>query len=311
MPRRPGMDTIQVGLRVDVDTFRGTRDGVPPLCALFARHAMLASFFFSVGPDNMGRHLWRLVRPTFLWKMLRTRATRLYGWDILLKGTLWPGPVIGEKLGHIMRATAEAGHEVGLHAWDHYAWQTHLEMMDHDTIHQVLHQGVALLTDILGYPPTCSAAAAWKAHDLVLLAKSGYPFVYNSDCRGDSVFSPVVHGTRLAQPQIPVTLPTYDEVIGRQGIGDTNYNDYLLALLRPGRLNVLTVHAEVEGRGRLDLFARFIERALAQGVSFVPLGALLSEAAPIGTATLRAQTIPGRDGWVACQQATMTPETES
>ena len=175
---------MRIGLRIDVDTFRGTRYGVPALCRLLADHAVNASFFFSVGPDNMGRHLLRLIRPHFFLKMLRTKASSLYGWDILFRGTLWPGPIIGRKLGHIIRSVSDAGHEVGLHAWDHHGWQANIERMKSDAIFHSLDRGVALLTGILDRQPTCSAVPAWKCNDLVLLEKVKFPFSYNSDCKG-------------------------------------------------------------------------------------------------------------------------------
>jgi undecaprenyl phosphate-alpha-L-ara4FN deformylase len=292
---------MRIGLRIDVDTFRGTRTGVPSLCRILARHDIKASFFFSVGPDNMGRHLWRLLRPAFLWKMLRTRAARLYGWDVLLRGTLWPGPVIGKKLAGVIRDTARAGHEVGLHAWDHHAWQAHIDRMDAGAIRQSLDRGVEMLSQLLGHPPTCSAVPGWKCNDLVLEEKAGFAFHYNSDCRGDSIFRPIVDGRELHQPQVPVTLPTYDEVIGRDGVSNDHYNEYLLGLLRPDQLNVLTVHAEVEGIVCLHMFEQFVKDALSLGHEFVPLGALLQEPPPVGTARIAAGEIHGREGWVACQ----------
>ena len=292
---------IKIGLRIDVDTFRGTKLGVPNLCEVLAKHEIKASFFFSVGPDNMGRHLWRLLRPAFLRKMLRTRASSLYGWDILFKGTFWPGPVIGEKLGKIIRSTSDAGHEVGLHAWDHHAWQAHLDTMDGDAIHRSLKRGVELLTRILGRPPACSAVPAWKCNDLVLLEKDKFSFDYNSDCRGTNIFLPLVEGRELAQPQIPVTLPTYDEVIGQNRVSNRNYNDYLLSLLEQERLNVLTIHAEVEGINYLEMFDRFIKMAQSREASFIPLGILIKGSPPAGRSAIIAKEIPGRAGWVSYQ----------
>ncbi|OIN95972.1 MAG: 4-deoxy-4-formamido-L-arabinose-phosphoundecaprenol deformylase [Deltaproteobacteria bacterium CG1_02_45_11] len=292
---------MKIGLRLDVDTFRGTKCGVPNLCQVLADHSVLASFFFSVGPDNMGRHLWRLIRPSFLWKMLRTRALSLYGWDILLKGTFRPGPIIGEKLANIIHSAADAGHEVGLHAWDHYAWQTHIDTMTGSAVHLSLKKGVELLKQILGRSPVCSAAAGWRCNNLTLLEKAKFPFRYNSDCRGESLFYPLVEGTVLSQPQIPVTLPTYDEVIGRNGISNTNYNDYMLSLFKPGQLNVLTIHAEIEGMACLAMFDRFLKMAQSIGVSFIPLGTFLLEDTPAWQAVIAPRSVPGRAGWVSCQ----------
>lgn len=293
---------MKVGLRIDVDTFRGTRLGVPNLCAILAEHSAKATFFFCVGPDNMGRHLWRLLRLAFFLKMMRTKAASLYGWDILFKGTFWPGPVIGKKCAPIICAAADGGHEIGLHAWDHHQWQAHLDTMTDEQIYDAVKKGADQLAKILGRHPVCSAAPAWKCNDAALVAKSKFDFKYNSDCRGQSIFSPVVNGQTLSQPQIAVTLPTYDEAIGKNGITDDNYNDYILSLLKPSALNVLTIHAEVEGIAKLDLFGDFLKKAQAKGVSFVPLGELLNESPPRDHAAVVAKEIPGREGWLAYQE---------
>jgi undecaprenyl phosphate-alpha-L-ara4FN deformylase len=292
---------MNVGLRIDADTLRGTRYGVPNLLQLLAGHNIKASFFFSVGPDNMGRHIWRLLRPSFLFKMLRTKASSLYGWDILLKGTLWHGPVIAKKTGLIMRSAMEAGHEIGLHAWDHHAWQVHIEDMDSDAVYHSIKQGFETLSKAIGKSPASSAAPGWRSSDAALLAKSEFPFMYNSDCRGENIFFPLVNGKIMSQPQIPVTLPAYDEVIGHNGISDRNYNEYIISLFKPERLNILTIHAEVEGMACLDMFDLFLKAAQSKGISFMPLGTFLTDDLKIKHSTIIKKTIHGREGWVSCQ----------
>lgn len=292
---------MKVGLRIDVDTFRGTRDGVPGLCRVLAKHGVRGTFFFSVGPDNMGRHLWRLLRPSFFWKMLRTRAGSLYGWDILLRGTLWPGPLIGKHLSHVIRTTAEAGHEIGLHAWDHHHWQAHISSMDASAIDQDLQRGLRTLQRILGRTPSCTASPGWRCTDTVLIRKAGFALDYNSDCRGSEIFLPVVDGQPLAQPQVPVTLPTYDELVGRANMTARGFNDHLLSLIHPERLNVLTIHAEVEGMIHRPLFDQFLERLLNRGGRIVPLKEMLRDLHTLPRAPMVQGILPGREGCVACQ----------
>ena len=299
-----------IGLRVDVDTIRGTRYGVPNLCKLFADQSMFATFFFSVGPDNMGRNLWRLIRPSFFAKMLRSQAANLYGWDILLKGTLWPGPVIGEKCASIIQAASNSGHEIGLHAWDHYSWQAHSDAMTDKAIYLSIKKGFDLLAQIIGAPPVCSAAPGWRCNNTTLLEKAKFPFKYNSDCRGETIFKPKVYGKKLAQVQIPTTLPTYDEVISRNGISNKHYNAYMLSLIKPDRLNVLTIHAEAEGMVCLNMFEEFLKNARSMGATFVPLGNLLDENAfPVLDGTIVKKSVCGREGWVSWQASDSRSDT--
>ena len=292
---------IAAGLRIDVDTLRGTRDGVPRLLDALDEAGVHATFFFSVGPDNMGRHLWRLVRPRFLWKMLRSRAASLYGWDILLAGTAWPGRPIGREYGHLMREARRRGHEVGLHAWDHHAWQCNAGRWDARELAVDIERGVKTLQDILGAAVECSAAAGWRADQRVIEAKEAFGFRYNSDCRGHSLFRPRLADGHLGAPQVPVDLPTYDEV-ARPGFSEAAYTDTLLGRMRPGALNVYTVHAEVEGIALAEEFRRLLREARAQGIGFGPLGALLpADTRQLPAGALRRGEIPGREGWLGVQ----------
>lgn len=295
---------MKIGLRIDVDTLRGTRRGVPALLRCLETLGVRASFFFCVGPDNMGRHVWRLLRPDFLKKMRRTHAAGLYGWDILLRGTLGPGPDIAHRAGTVISQTAAMGHEIGLHAWDHWAWQTRIERMTPAAIRHSLERGAERLEQLTGKAPVCSAAPAWKCTPGVLREKSRFAFAYNSDCRGHTIFYPRAGHEIFPQPQIPVTLPTYDEVVGRKRIAPADFNAYLFSRLRPGALNVLTIHAEVEGIACLALFSEFAHSAGVKGIALVPLGELLADTRRIESAAMVAAETPGRQGWLALQEGT-------
>ncbi len=290
------------GLRIDVDTLRGAQQGVPRLLDLLKREKIKATFFFSVGPDNMGRHLWRLFKPAFLWKMLRTNAPILYGWNILRCGVVGCGPDIGRNVIEIIHRTVAEGHEVGLHAWDHHKWQS-MNMDKPGAVTQEIRLGFERLAEILGTEPLSSAAPAWRAPAVVLTAKRAFPFLYNSDCRGTDCYLPILPDQTEAQPQIPVTLPTYDEMIGLYGTTDTNYNHRLLDLFRPKELNILCLHAEVEGLAKAALFDNFLQQAWRRDLTFTRLDKIFAAQGKLKSAALEIRSSLGREGQMAFQGA--------
>ncbi|MEZ5578964.1 MAG: hypothetical protein R3F40_05850 [Candidatus Competibacteraceae bacterium] len=141
------MSAPSLTLKVDVDTLRGTLEGVLRLVELFRRHRTDATFLFSLGPDHTGWAIRRVFRRGFLGKVKRTSVIEHYGWKTLLYGTLLPGPDIGRRAGDVMRRVRDAGFETGIHCWDHVLWQDHVAGADREW---TARQGGGAYAEILG-----------------------------------------------------------------------------------------------------------------------------------------------------------------
>ena len=290
---------MTIGLRIDVDTFRGTRLGVPRLLSALEKRGVRGTWYMTLGPDNMGRHAWRMLRPAFALKMLRSGAPNLYGWSILLRGTLWPGPVISRHLASIMRMPDQASHEVGLHAWDHHRWQVGAERLPDEAMNAQLERATEAFAQVYGRMPETAAAPGWRFDERLLALPASRRFRWRSDARtAAQAFRPMLGAAAIDQPQVPVDLPTYDEGVGRGADADERWNAALLARLADGKPHVLTIHAESEGGAKAALFERFLDAALAKGHVFEPLGEWLARHAPREAGRLVRGSVPGREGWL-------------
>src|SRR5579864_3915980 len=151
-----------LGLKIDVDTLRGTLEGVPQLVALLRKHQAQATFLFSLGPDNTGRALRRVFRPGFLKKVFRTNVAGNYGLKTLMYGTLIPGPDIGIKGAAAMRAARDAGFEVGIHTWDHFRWQDFVARRDAEWTRREFTQAAERFREVFGMDAKTFGAAGWQ-----------------------------------------------------------------------------------------------------------------------------------------------------
>ncbi len=266
----------QIALKIDVDTLRGTRQGVPTLVRLLERANARATFLFSLGPDHTGWALRRALRPGFLKKVSRTSVLEHYGLTTLLYGVLLPGPDIGRRAATEMRAVRNAGFECGIHTWDHVRWQDNVRQRGRDWTLAQMQKSYARFIEIFGSAPTTHGAAGWQMNASAFAQIDAWQMAYASDGRGHSPYRPTLAGQPLAHVQLPTTLPTFDEKLGINGASAAEVVRQLLALTEPEQVGqntdqVFTLHAELEGQKLAPAFAELLAGWRAQGHSLVAL----------------------------------------
>ncbi|MGP8114547.1 MAG: polysaccharide deacetylase family protein [Steroidobacteraceae bacterium] len=307
------VSALQLALKIDVDTLRGTREGVPALVDALKRAAADATFLFSLGPDHTGRALRRVFRRGFFGfaqKVSRTSVLEHYGLRTLLYGTLLPGPDIGRRAGDFMRRVRDAGYEVGVHCFDHTTWQDFVSRRDEAWTRDQMLRAVHRFREVFGVPPQVHGAAGWQMNEAALELEEEMGFIYASDTRGEAPFVPLLSPPpplpqrRSACPQLPTTLPTLDELIGMDGITVDNVHLALLERTRgPRSGHVFTLHAELEGMKLLPVFRRLIHGWHGQGYELVSMRTLFAglNVASLPAGRVQSGSVPGRSGSLAVQ----------
>jgi undecaprenyl phosphate-alpha-L-ara4FN deformylase len=296
---------LRLALKIDVDTDRGTREGVPNLVADLRAAGLPATFLFSLGPDQTGRAITRIFRPGFLKKVGRTSVVQLYGIRTLLNGTLLPAPHVGRRNEAVLRAVRDAGFETGIHCNNHYRWQDYVHTMSVAAVQAEFDAARTEFRRIFGTEALTAGAPGWQANTNSRVAYDRAGLLYASDSRGIAPFFARIGDRTFSTLEIPSTLPTLDELMGRPEYPDDRIVPHLLSLLRPDTLNVFTLHAELEGMGKRTLFGEFLAAVRQAGVEVVSLEqaahALLAQRGKIPICELIQAPVDGRSGLLAVQ----------
>jgi undecaprenyl phosphate-alpha-L-ara4FN deformylase len=296
---------VFLALKIDVDTLRGTREGVPRLVELLQRHEVGGTFLFSLGPDHTGRAIRRALRPGFMQKVGRTSVVSHYGVRTLLYGTLLPGPDIGRGCADVMRRVRDSGFEVGVHTWDHVKWQDGVARADAQWTTWQMALALQRFREIFGdAEPAVHGAAGWQMNVHAWRRTQSLGFRYASDTRGTHPFIPVVRAEIVACPQFPTTLPTLDEMIGLDGVTEENVAARLLERTAIDRRDhVFTLHAELEGMKLAGTFERLLEGWKAQGYRVAAMRELVeaTEVAKLPMHSVIDSGVAGRSGTLATQ----------
>ena len=303
-----------ITLKIDVDTYRGTREGVPNLVRILQKRQANASFLFSLGPDHTGWALRRAFRPGFFKKVSRTSVVEHYGLKTLMYGVLLPAPDIGLKCTAEMRAVQDSGFECGIHTWDHVLWQDNVGSEDVAWTQRQMLQSCERFRAIFGRKPETHGAAGWQMNPHAFAQLDAFGIAYASDGRAmlnesgtltDPDAGPYrlqISGQTLSCIQMPTTLPTVDELLGRTINGEvitlSNIADTLLNLTQSPRDHVYTLHAELEGQKLAPIFEQLLLGWQAQGYNCISMAQLHRKIKDmiLPTHPLSWAELPGRSG---------------
>jgi undecaprenyl phosphate-alpha-L-ara4FN deformylase len=161
----------RLAIKIDVDTDRGTREGVADLARALDKRRIRGTFL-------------RVFRPGFFSKVSRTSVVKVYGLRTLMNGVLLPGPDISKRNADTMRAVAKAGHETGIHCWDHVRWQDGLATMSLSETRADFAKAREAYERVFGVPARTAGSAGWQADAKSLEVYDEAGLDYASDARG-------------------------------------------------------------------------------------------------------------------------------
>ena len=307
-------------LKIDVDTYRGTREGMGNLVRMLSAHQAKATFLFSLGPDHTGWALRRALKPGFFSKVSRTSVVEHYGLKTLMYGTLLPGPDIGKQCAAQLRAVRDAGFECGIHTWDHTLWQDNVAKRNAAWTINMMRKAANRYEQVFGSKPHTHGAAGWQMNVSAFVEHdtAGYRFASDGramlDARG-AMAQPsqgphrVRNGNTILQcVQLPTTLPTLDELLGCEIDGKLittgNVAAHILSLTADNpRDHVYTLHAELEGQKLAPIFEQLLAGWKAQGYQFAAMGDYYEKIknADLPVCPITWDELPGRSGRLIVQ----------
>jgi undecaprenyl phosphate-alpha-L-ara4FN deformylase len=222
----------------------------------------------------------------------------------LMYGLLLPGPEIAKKNRELLRQITGEGHELGIHGFDHVYWHDHIKGFDRKRTEEEVEKLLAVYRELTGADACSFAAPGWMINPHVLRCFQEKGLTYSSDTRrGTALFYPEMGGEKFRVLQIPTTLPTLDEIIGSIGTDIQMLAAHYLSILTDG-LNILTVHAEIEGKHWIGFLEAFIKKTIEQGFTcrrLIDIAEEYGQNPDIPTRCIEYGFVEGRAGEVCVQ----------
>lgn len=236
-------------LRVDIESDKGLREGIPKLLDLLKKYNIKASFYLVMGGEST---LFDLLRYRGKMKSSMERTIRVWSLADKIRMALFPRDFVKINL-PVLRRILNEGHELGIHGWKHRAWTRGLDKIN---IAQHLKFAIDRYSNLFGRRPLSFCAPGFNTNQEVLrvLEKESIKVISDFPDRGVKRYGkllnvPVnVHG--------PKNTPIIEYLVSK-GLTDAQIYEQIISQIRQNKLSVMYIH---------DLFEAIEKRVILENI---------------------------------------------
>ena len=179
----------------------------------------------------------------------------------------------------VMRSVKAAGFEIGIHCHNHYRWQDYVRREDGPGGHTrgIWRGPLGICPDIRKRGGDCGRSRMAEQRKVAPGVRRG-----RASCTqatpGAIALSSLGSTAACSTPwKFRAPFPPLTNFWAVRSFPNRKSSPHYLALLKPDRPNVFTLHAEIEGMGRRDLFRALMSACRDAGVEFIRMDDLANE----------------------------------
>jgi len=242
-------------IRIDLESQKGIRKGVPRILEVLERNGVKGSFYLTMGGES---NIFEILKNRNKLSSSGERKIKVWTLREKIRMVFFPKDFVraNEK---ILKRILEGGHELGLHGWKHREWTRNLGSLD---VEKAISNSIKKYVNLFGKRPTSWSSPGFNTREKVLLLLEKNHFRFVSDFQEEQSFGNLKN--------LPLTIlgknkmPFIEYWVG-EGKTDAEILRKFKDQLKVKTLASFYIHGLFEGRFKTELLGRMIKLLKKEG----------------------------------------------
>lgn len=235
-------------IRIDLESQKGIRDGLPNLLRLFKKHGVKGSFYLTMGGES---NVFEILGNRGKLKTTAERKIKLWSKKDKIRMVLSPIDFV-KKNRQLLKKIISDGHELGLHGWKHREWTRNL---DNVNLKARLKQMTSRYKEYFGKRATSWASPGFNTNKNVLRELENSGIYHISDFKEKQNFGKIKN--------VPINIcggnrMPFIEYWVAMGKSDEEIFEVFKKRIRGRKFVSFYLHGMFEGRFKIDLLEKMI-----------------------------------------------------